>query len=259
MERQATGKCSKRGKHWKSQTTPPPTTTTGRGPDAHDNEKLNPVYGGHEGNKVGESQTSENWAENGKSRMTTHTGPRTKPNEKPCSDNFLTDWDNKLLKTLTQFVTPTFDLTALLRANFPTFATTCDDKFGFIGLHTCGNLGVASLQLFISNKNAKFICNVPCCFHLLDEENLFYPNKNHGDSPSGQGGPSKDEAESLLKPSFPVSHKLGVGDSSRFCLGSNTRVMSAYSLPKMVATEKVTIHFFKILAYVAKHGILSLF
>jgi hypothetical protein len=47
-------------------------------------------------------------------------------------------------------------------------------SLGVMGLHTCGNLAAASIKLFFATPSAKFICNVGCCYHLLEEE--FYVN-----------------------------------------------------------------------------------
>ncbi|XP_042860929.1 methyltransferase-like protein 25 isoform X2 [Penaeus japonicus] len=49
-----------------------------------------------------------------------------------------------------------------------------EHRLGLVGLHTCGNLAASSIRLFISNSKVKFICNVGCCYHLIEEE--FYEN-----------------------------------------------------------------------------------
>ena len=39
------------------------------------------------------------------------------------------------------------------------------------GLHTCGNLAASVLQLFVNNPlPVRVLCNVGCCYHLLEEE-----------------------------------------------------------------------------------------
>jgi hypothetical protein len=148
------------------------------------------------------------------------------------------DTKNKLLQTLTKFVSVDCDLETQLKEGFPSYSL--DDKcgFGIIGLHTCGNLGVDSLRLFLANRSAKFICNVPCCYHLLDENPLFYPDRRF------EGSKMIDRnagalVESILKPTFPLCKTLDTTDNSRFCLGRNARMMCAYSIEKMVYEEKV--------------------
>ena len=40
------------------------------------------------------------------------------------------------------------------------------------GLHTCGNLGSASVELFATNPVFQVLCNVGCCYHQLTEKFL---------------------------------------------------------------------------------------
>lgn len=150
-------------------------------------------------------------------------------------------------------MTPNLDLSSCLGENFSTFATAQGNAtvksphFGLAGLHTCGNLGVASLKLFATNENAKFLCNVPCCYHLLDENHLFYPSRGFFGSKgidrerNGDSKLTNDMVQCILQPTFPISRKLDVDDSSsRICLGRNARMMSSYTIPRMIAGDKVS-------------------
>ena len=76
----------------------------------------------------------------------------------------------KILKLSTQFVSDDTDLGGIVEQQFSNFS----HRMGIIGLHTCGNLSPSSLKIFLASKSAKFICNVGCCYHALDEE--FYTN-----------------------------------------------------------------------------------
>ena len=38
------------------------------------------------------------------------------------------------------------------------------------GLHTCGNLAPNLFRIFLANPDARFLCNVGCCYQLLTEE-----------------------------------------------------------------------------------------
>lgn len=38
-----------------------------------------------------------------------------------------------------------------------------------IGLHTCGNLASTSMEVFAHSDQLKVLCNVGCCYHLIDE------------------------------------------------------------------------------------------
>ncbi|KAK8719523.1 hypothetical protein OTU49_013985 [Cherax quadricarinatus] len=60
---------------------------------------------------------------------------------------------------------------------------------GLVGLHTCGNLASSSLQLFLANSEVDFICNVGCCYHLIEEEfsqNVFIQKKANYVQPVSQ-------------------------------------------------------------------------
>lgn len=73
---------------------------------------------------------------------------------------------NDLYKTVTQFIEADTNFHQLVREYFPDqdFATYC-----LTGLHTCGNLAPNCLNIFRSNEAIRIVCNVGCCFHLLDE------------------------------------------------------------------------------------------
>lgn len=48
------------------------------------------------------------------------------------------------------------------------------DQFNIMltGLHTCGNLASTSMEVFVNSEELKVLCNVGCCYHLLDEKYL---------------------------------------------------------------------------------------
>ena len=93
---------------------------------------------------------------------------------------------------ITCYVTPDLNLTEL----FGTFSpwslsesdrtesdrtesdqTSSDHHKGVLmsGLHTCGNLAASMLQLFSTSGATVVMCNVGCCYHLLEEEFLRSP------------------------------------------------------------------------------------
>ena len=45
-----------------------------------------------------------------------------------------------------------------------------DPRLFLSGLHTCGNLASSSLEIFVANSNIQALCNVGCCYHMLDEK-----------------------------------------------------------------------------------------
>ncbi len=52
--------------------------------------------------------------------------------------------------------------------------------FMLTGLHTCGNLASNMLRLYVHNRHAMVLCNVGCCYHLLDEEFARHPFLKEG-------------------------------------------------------------------------------
>lgn len=49
---------------------------------------------------------------------------------------------------------------------------TCEpgQQLMLTGLHTCGNLAPSILRIFVANPDTRVLCNVGCCYNLLDEE-----------------------------------------------------------------------------------------
>ncbi|KAG0719157.1 Methyltransferase-like protein 25 [Chionoecetes opilio] len=80
------------------------------------------------------------------------------------------------LKRETHISTPTKDNNIRKQAqDSPSADTTCQpvdetSVLGMVGLHTCGNLASSSLRLFVANPRVKLLCNVGCCYHLIEEE-----------------------------------------------------------------------------------------
>uniref|UniRef100_A0A915K023 Methyltransferase domain-containing protein n=1 Tax=Romanomermis culicivorax TaxID=13658 RepID=A0A915K023_ROMCU len=38
------------------------------------------------------------------------------------------------------------------------------------GLHTCGDLASNSMEIFLQNRQAKVLCLISCCYHLIEEQ-----------------------------------------------------------------------------------------
>lgn len=93
--------------------------------------------------------------------------------------------------------------------------------FCLSGLHTCGNLAASCMEIFQENCNIRSLCNVGCCYHLIDEEfaqNDFFVERHHSmDVPSHFG--------------FPLSSFLR---EKHFALGRNARMLAAQSLDRTV-------------------------
>lgn len=59
-------------------------------------------------------------------------------------------------------------------------ATETCDEFMMTGLHTCGNLASSVIKLFVGNSHATRLCNIGCCYHLLEEEFIRNPFLHDG-------------------------------------------------------------------------------
>ena len=115
----------------------------------------------------------------------------------------------------TQFLSSTFDLQPLVDESSEYFGQPFSHA-GLVGLHTCGNLASTSLQLFANSRQTHFLCNVGCCYHLLDE--------------AFDGGCSGPE------PGFPLSSTL---KTRRFSCGRNARMVANQSLDRYAAENRV--------------------
>lgn len=127
---------------------------------------------------------------------------------------------DSLYKTTTQLIDFDTNLIELASAHFPGGHRS---TFCLCGLHTCGNLGPNCLRLFHQNPTIKGICNVGCCYHLMQEEFIvdeFYNPTKVSDNP-GYG--------------FPMSSYLR---ARRFALGRNARNLAAESIERACANRE---------------------
>ncbi|XP_046632369.1 probable methyltransferase-like protein 25 isoform X3 [Daphnia pulicaria] len=113
----------------------------------------------------------------------------------------------------TLYLSNNFDIRPLIEECSQHFQQSFN-QVGLVGLHTCGNLASTSVQLFVNSSESRFLCNVGCCYHLLDE---FFDKSNSG-----------------LEQGFPLSSHL---KSKSFFLGRNARMVSSQPLERY-ATRK---------------------
>uniref|UniRef100_A0A1S4H5B8 Methyltranfer_dom domain-containing protein n=1 Tax=Anopheles gambiae TaxID=7165 RepID=A0A1S4H5B8_ANOGA len=119
-----------------------------------------------------------------------------------------------LYRTATQLIDFNTNLIELAQEYFP---GGHHSTFCLCGLHTCGNLGPNCLRLFHENPTIKGICNVGCCYHLMQEQFVvdeFYNPTKVSDNP-GYG--------------FPMSKYL---QGKSFYLGRNARNLAAESIER---------------------------
>ncbi|XP_054738217.1 probable methyltransferase-like protein 25 [Anastrepha obliqua] len=122
-----------------------------------------------------------------------------------------------LYKTAAAFITPDINITQLLQHQFP--EANDASSFCLTGLHTCGNLAATCLRVFNEKPQCKLICNIGCCYHLLQEE---YAMPEY----------FANETISALQtaPGFPMSKFLR---DKRIALGRNARMLATQSLERV--------------------------
>lgn len=120
----------------------------------------------------------------------------------------------------TLYLSNNFDIRPLIEECSQHFQQSFN-QVGLVGLHTCGNLASTSVQLFVNSPESRFLCNVGCCYHLLDE---FFDKSNSG-----------------LEQGFPLSSHL---KSKSFFLGRNARMVSSQPLERYATRKQVQSNFF---------------
>ena len=87
---------------------------------------------------------------------------------------------DSLYRPITTFVDAETNLDELVNSCWPTPNTTDNSlchapRFMLTGLHTCGNLSANVLRIFASRQSAVVVCQVGCCYNLLDERFVCSP------------------------------------------------------------------------------------
>lgn len=129
----------------------------------------------------------------------------------PKKDENYSNENGSLYKQVTEFVDHNVDLQKLVVDNYD---IDFEPIIGLVGLHTCGDLGPNSIQLFANKDDIKSICNVACCYHLITEQNKV------ADIGSQSG--------------FPLSHYLKV---KNVAIGRNARMIANQSVDRILNKE----------------------
>ncbi|XP_067633644.1 probable methyltransferase-like protein 25 [Eurosta solidaginis] len=130
-----------------------------------------------------------------------------------------------LYKTADAFITPDMNLAHLLQKQF----TKASEKslICLTGLHTCGNLGPTCLKLFHEQPQCRLLCNIGCCYHLLQEAFAQPEYLENETIPAFQ-----------TSIGFPMSQFL---NEKRTTLGRNARMLATQSFER-VCNERSTIN-----------------
>ena len=136
-------------------------------------------------------------------------------------------------------------------------------RLALVGLHTCGNLSPSSLKLFMSNPAVSFLCNVGCCYHLMEEEFCCNPFMDYNINQDRVLKPVNPKVEDVVNSSlesecgrdinpmhpskipnltlgFPLSKILR---DERFALGRNARMLSCQPADRLNSNDLVSLGF----------------
>ncbi|XP_046967738.1 probable methyltransferase-like protein 25 [Vanessa cardui] len=131
--------------------------------------------------------------------------------------------NSNLHRFATAYITEHTDLAAILREKFPEHSST-DIRLLLTGLHTCGDLGAASLRIATHRATVCAALTVPCCYHLLHEttDHLMVDTFQRDFAPEAAGH------------GFPMSvHLRG------YSLGRNARMLAAQSIDRVVSHQQL--------------------
>lgn len=152
---------------------------------------------------------------------------RRKRCEKPVAEEMPPKTTINKYQRSTNFITPTTDFSELFRQHFPEAPETT--VFCLSGLHTCGNLASSCLQIFSDNVAIRTLCNVGCCYHLIDEEFA------HNELYVAFDDPSICKSSASATFGFPMSSYLR---DNRLAVGRNARMLASQSLNRTVASKE---------------------
>jgi len=127
-------------------------------------------------------------------------------------------------KTFKQFIQSSSQLTSLIQAHLTT--TAAPSQFSLIGLHSCGNLSNSIVNLYATSNDSRLLCNVACCYNLLNEKYVENVVENSVDIKNTQL--LIDEASK-----FPMSDHL---NELEYSLGYDLRMLACHSFDRLLAS-----------------------
>ena len=144
---------------------------------------------------------------------------------KPCID----------YKTTTHFITGQTNFVELIHEHFPDINHSLS-SICLTGLHTCGNLAPSCLRIFTDNHQISTICNVGCCYNLLNER---FKSPHDTEVWKARLEPDADPDRGIYaylegidnEVGFPMSQHL---TDQGFSLGRNARMLSVQSIHRFV-------------------------
>lgn len=154
---------------------------------------------------------------------------------------------NAHYKTITHFITSQTNFLELFQENFD--IPSAEDFTGIClaGLHTCGDLGPSCLRIYNASEHIVSVCNVGCCYHLLNEKYVRFEHKRirrvrderSRSPPCCEADVPLDELNAF---GFPMSRYLNECETA---LGRNARMLSCQSMHRTIdQKEKPHQHLF---------------
>ena len=130
--------------------------------------------------------------------------------------------EKRNFQTFSQFIQSSSELNNLIETHLEEISFK-NNKFALIGLHSCGNLSNSIVNLYVnsnrdrgSESGCKLLCNVACCYNLLDE-------KYTGSAEVGIDESSK----------FPMSKWL---NEIKYELSYDLRMLACHSFDRILST-----------------------
>ena len=137
--------------------------------------------------------------------------------------------DAQNFQTFSQFIQSSSELNNLVEAHLKEVSLK-NNKFALVGLHSCGNLSNSIVNLYVNNNaneavgdGCKLLCNVACCYNLLNEKYAETDCESHLDLK--KTNVSIDDSSK-----FPMSSHL---NSQKYSLHFNVRMLACHSFERL--------------------------
>ena len=146
--------------------------------------------------------------------------------------------ESSSFQTFSQFIQSSTELNNLIKLHIQTEfkmseieISTNMNNFGLIGLHSCGNLSNSIINLYLNNNSCndrskfrKLLCNVACCYNLLNEkfshDDIKVNKKYNLKETSSENGGDRSSR-------FPMSSHL---NEKKYSLTFNIRMLACHSM-----------------------------
>jgi hypothetical protein len=146
--------------------------------------------------------------------------------------------DTDSFQTFSQFIQSSTELNNLIKVHIKKELDQSNNSsnFGLIGLHSCGNLSNSIINLYLNNlandedrtsgKFRKLLCNVACCYNLLNEK------YSHDDVKVNKKYNLNESISSIDSSSrFPMSSFL---NEQKYALTFNIRMLACHSMDRCI-------------------------